>query len=76
MKIIGFSFRQFHEEATVRSWAAHHILEVMNYDDRCRKDALKEISYISTHNKSINGLGNKMWLKQWLQEHPTDKSLL
>ena len=66
----------FHEKATVRRWVAHHILEVMNYDDRCRANALKEIVYISTHDKSINGLGNKMWLKQWFEKHPTDKNLL
>lgn len=66
----------FHERATVRRWAAHHILEVMNYDDACRAKALKEIAYISTHDKSINGLGNKMWLKQWFEKHPTDKNLL
>ena len=66
----------FHEKAAVRCWVAHHILEVMNYDDRCRAEALKKIVYISTHDKSINGLGNKMWLKQWFEIHPTDKSLL
>ena len=66
----------FHEKATVRRWVAHHILEVMNYDDRCRADALKEIAYVSTHDKSINGLGNKMWLKQWFEKHPADKNLL
>ena len=66
----------FHEKATVRGWVAHHILEVMNYDDRYRADALKEIAYISTHDKSINGLGNKMWLKQWFEKHPIDKNLL
>lgn len=66
----------FHEKETVRRWAAHHILEVMNYDDRCRAKALKEIAYISTHDKSINGLGNKMWLKQWFEKHPTDRKLL
>ena len=66
----------FHEKATVRGWVAHHILEVMNYDDGCRADALKEIAYISTHDKSIHGFGNEMWLKQWFEKHPTDKNLL
>ena len=66
----------FHEKAAVRCWVAHHILEVMNYDDRCRAEALKKIVYISTHDKSINGLGNKMWLKKWFEIHPTDKNLL
>ncbi len=66
----------FHEKATVRGWVVHHILEVMNYDDRCRADALKEIAYISTHDKSVHGLGNKMWLKQWFEKHPIDKNLL
>ena len=66
----------FHEKATVRGWVAHHILEVMNYDDGCRADALKEIAYISAHDKSIHGFGNEIWLKQWFEEHPTDKNLL
>lgn len=66
----------FHEKATVRCWAAHHILEVMNYDDVCRTSALKEIIYVSKHDKSINGLGNKMWLQQWFDKHHTDKDLL
>ena len=66
----------FHKKAAVRCWVAHHILEVMNYDDRYRAEALKQIAYISTHDKNINGLGNKMWLEQWFEKHPTDKNLL
>ena len=66
----------FHEKATVRCWVAHHILEVMNYDNVCRANALKEIVYVCKHDKSINGLGNKMWLQQWFEKYPTDKELL
>ena len=39
-------------------------------------DRVREISYISIHDKSINGLGNKMWLKQWFERYPADKDLL
>ncbi len=66
----------FHEKSTVRLWVAHHILEVMNYDDECRRTALKEIKYIVKHDRSIEGLGNKMWLKEWYKKHPEDKRLL
>ena len=66
----------FHEKASVRCWAAHHILEVMNYDNECRKNALKEILYVSEHDSSIHRLGNKMWLKDWFTAHPDDKELL
>ena len=60
-----------HENESVRCWVAHHILEVMNYDNMCRGRALKVISYVSD-----KSLGNKMWLTQWLQEHPSDRELL
>ncbi len=66
----------FHENASVRNWVAHHILEVMNYNDECRAKALKQIAYTATHDKSINGLGNKMWLEQWFDKNPADKDLL
>ena len=66
----------FHEEAIVRNWVAHHILEVMNYDEACRKNALKEITDIAMNDKGFNGFGNKMWLAQWYEEHPTDRELL
>lgn len=66
----------FHEKATVRIWAAHHILEIMNYDNECKREALKEIAYIAEHGSGINRLGNEMWLTSWFQEHPEDKHLL
>ena len=65
-----------HENESVRLWAAHHILETMNYDNMCRGKALKIISCIADKNDGIEGLGNKMWLKKWLQEHPLDRELL
>lgn len=65
-----------HDNETVRIWVAHHILEVMNYDNMCRGKALKIISCVADKNDSINSLGNKMWLEKWLQEHPLDRELL
>ncbi len=66
----------FHENSSIRCWTAHHILEVMNYDNSCRKDALKEILYVATHDESSHSFGNKLWLKYWLKEHPSDKDLI
>ena len=40
------------------------------------KTALQEIRYHAMTDKSVNGLGNKMWLKGWLKEHPSDRELL
>ena len=65
-----------HEKATVRLWVAHHILEVMNYDNVCREKALKEISYVSENNDGVDGIGNRMWLEHWLNEHLSDRDLL
>ena len=65
-----------HENEMVRIWVAHHILEVMNYDNMCRGKALKIISYVAYKTDGINSLGNKMWLEMWLQEHPLDRELL
>ena len=65
-----------HENESVRCWVAHHILEVMNYDNMCRGKALKIISCVADKNDRINSLGNKMWLEKWLQEHPLDRELI
>ena len=64
-----------HENRKIRLWAAHHILEVMNYDKTSRKTALQEIHYHAMTDKSVNGLGNKIWLEDWYNEHPMDRSL-
>ena len=66
----------FHENESVRLWVAHHILEVMNYDNTYRGKALKIIAYVADKNDGPDGLGNKMWLKKWLQDHPLDRELL
>lgn len=66
----------FYEKECVREWVAHHILEVMNYDNECRTMALKQIGYTATHDEGISGFGNRLWLKEWFNEHPVDKDLL
>ena len=65
----------FYENAAVRLWAAHHMLEVMRYTDKPRANALREIS-VTARDDSVDGLGNKMWLDKWLAEHPEDKCLV
>ncbi len=57
----------------IRLWVAHHILEVMNCDQRHRKRALTEIRHNARTDKTANGFGNKMWLKQWYKAHPKDR---
>ena len=66
----------FHENASVRRRVAHHILELMNYENEYRKKALSVIVDVAEHSDGIEGLGNQMWLKMWLDEHPEDKELL
>ena len=62
-----------HENAGVRIWVAHHILEVMNCDKSYRKAALKEVRYNARTDKTANGFGEKMWLKDWYKTHPKDR---
>ena len=64
-----------HENRKISLWVAHHILEVMNYDQISRKTALQEIRYHAMTDKSANGLGNEMWLEDWYKKHPMDMSL-
>ena len=64
-----------HENRKISLWVAHHILEVMNYDQISRKTALQEIRYHAMTDKSVNGLGNEMWLEDWYKKHPIDRSL-
>ena len=64
-----------HENKEIRLWVAHHILEVMSYDQISRKTALEEIRYHAMTDKSVNGLGNKTWLEDWYKKHPMDRSL-
>ena len=49
------------------------MLEVMNYDDASRKAALQEIHDNVKTDKSVNGLGNKIWLEDWYKKHPSDR---
>ena len=64
------------DESEVRAWVAHHILEVMNYENKCRKAAFEEIVRIAKGGSRVEALGNAMWLKQWLDKHPEDRELL
>ena len=63
------------DESEVRAWVAHHILEVMNYENEYRKAAFEEIVRIAK-GSGVDALGNAMWLKRWLDNHPEDRELL
>ena len=69
-----FSMLLEHDNDIVKIWVAHHILEVMQFEDDIRKKALN-IIYKSSKQNSTDGFGDKIWLENWLEEHPTDKKL-
>ena len=62
-----------HDNAGIRLWVAHHILEVMNSDKSYRKAALCEIRYKARTDKTVDGFGEKIWLKDWYKTHPKDR---
>ncbi|MBQ2819295.1 MAG: DUF2019 domain-containing protein [Clostridia bacterium] len=62
-----------HENSGVRLWVAHHILEVMNCDKSYRKSALREIRHKARTDKTANGFGERVWLKDWYKTHPKDR---
>lgn len=64
-----------HEKRGIRLWVAHHILEVMNCEQSHRRLALREIRYHSRTDKTANGFGEKVWLKDWYKSHPKDRWL-
>jgi hypothetical protein len=66
----------FIDSITIRIWVAHHILEVMNYNDETRALALKEIALAKRHSEPSYALGNKIWLENWLKKYPDDAMLL
>ncbi len=66
----------FVDSITIRIWVAHHILEVMTYDDVTRTMALKEICLAKRESEPSYALGNKIWLEKWLIKHPDDALLL
>ncbi|MBQ3266279.1 MAG: hypothetical protein IJH07_10940 [Ruminococcus sp.] len=54
----------------IKLFTAHFMLEVMEYNDVYRKDALEVIKNHSTD------LGEEMWLKQYFETHPDDYGLI
>ena len=70
-----FSELLLHDNWKIRCQVAHHMLEVMNYSEECRKLALDEIKSVISKNIPVESLGNKMWLKQWYEQYPQDKLL-
>lgn len=54
---------------------AHHMIEVMKYDDEHKAKALK-IIYNKSKEDSVDGFGNKLWLNDYLKENPQDEKLI
>ena len=52
----------------VNQWVAHHILEVMKYDEETQKMALSIIEKLAAGN-DVDALGNRMWLRDWYSKH-------
>lgn len=71
----NFSKLLLHENWKVRCQVAHHMLEVMNYPEEYRRGALNEIKDVINKNILVESLGNKMWLKEWYEQHPQDRLL-
>ena len=64
-----------HECRGVRLWAAHHMLEVMNFPEEQRKAALRIIRREARTNALFCGFGERIWLKDWYRLHPKDRWL-
>ncbi len=56
-----------HNKNEIKLYAAHHILEVMNYD-RYKQEKALEVIKQKAKEDSVDGLGNRMWLEQWQQK--------
>ena len=69
----AFSELLFHENQDIRLWVAHHILELMDYEQPIRKKALKIIRRRARTDKTAYGLGEKFWLQDWYKQHPRDR---
>ena len=68
-----FSSLMDNQDAKIKSWVAHHIIEVMNYDRDVNLKALDIIIDDAENNKdSIERFGNSVWLKRYFEEHPED----
>lgn len=63
----------FCDNQEIQLWVAHHILEVLKCEKTYRKAALKIIKKRARTDKSANGYGEKIWLKEWYEEHPKDR---
>ena len=54
---------------------AHHMIEVMEYDEEQKAKALN-IIYEKTKEDSVDGFGNKLWLEDYLKNNPKDQKLV
>lgn len=60
-------------DVDVRNWVAHHVIEIMTFDQPTRKRALNIIKDEAENNSdSLVRLGTSMWLKQYYKNHPDE----
>jgi len=58
------------DSASVRTWAAHHVLELFhNRSPELEQLALKAIEAAALGD-TANALGERMWLEEWRSTHP------
>lgn len=60
----------YNQNAQIRLLVAHHILEVPVRENKYKKLALETIKNKA---KSPDGIGEKLWLKDWYKKHPLDR---
>ena len=61
------------DDADVHNWVAHHVIEIMTFDQPIRKKALNIIKDEAENNSdSLIRLGTSMWLKQYYKDHPDE----
>ena len=58
-----------HENANVRLWCAHHILELFDYDEETQGLAINEIEKQAEKN-----FGERLWLKKWQDKQSSKNS--
>ncbi|UWG96265.1 hypothetical protein LPY66_15345 [Dehalobacter sp. DCM] len=70
-RIYDFAELLNHKDFRNDIWVAHHILENMAYPRDLEARALEVILEYSKED-SVNGLGNRMWLKNWYKKVELD----
>ena len=66
----GFSLLLSDPDAPQASWAAHHLLELMNPDESQEERALAIITALA-EGQTAYALGTRMWLENWRRTRNT-----